>query len=139
MSKFVPATPEDCPTPYLHGDNGGPFRYCPNCTWIEPAQQTDGTDETVEVLLPLVTYLMDHHTDRYGGNHCIDVAVALLREADARLAAAQADTAERIAEAIEAEMVEDRAVGRVTVGGVTPWERCAALARSVGVPETELK
>lgn len=57
----------------------------------------------------------------------------------AAVAAAQADTAERIAEAIEAEMVEDRAVGRVTVGGVTPWERCAALARSVGVPETELK
>lgn len=58
-------------------------------------------------------------------------------ECAAAVAAAQADTAARIAAAIEAEMVEDRAVGRVTVGGVTPWERCAALARAVGVPGTE--
>lgn len=133
MSKFVPATPEDCPTPYLHGDNGGPFRYCPNCTWIEPAQQTDGTDETVEVLLPLVTYLMDHHTDRYGGNHCIDVAVALLREADARLAAAQAATAERIAKAIEAHQDQDYPGARTYL----TVRSAAAYARAVGVTGTE--
>lgn len=37
-------------------------------------------DETVDILLPLVTYLMDRHSERYGGRHCVDVALELLRE-----------------------------------------------------------
>lgn len=37
-------------------------------------------DETVDILLPLVTYLCDHHSERYGGRHCVDVALELLRE-----------------------------------------------------------
>lgn len=37
-------------------------------------------DETVEILQPLVTYLCDHHSERYGGRHCVDVALELLRE-----------------------------------------------------------
>jgi hypothetical protein len=28
-------TPEECPSPEVHGN---PFRYCPNCTWIEPSE-----------------------------------------------------------------------------------------------------
>lgn len=34
MSKSPIPVPKDCPNPELHGN---PFRYCPNCTWMEEA------------------------------------------------------------------------------------------------------
>lgn len=50
-----PVPPEQCPAPSVHSENGGPFRYCPNCTWTE----TPISDAAAEILRRFDSFNLD--------------------------------------------------------------------------------
>lgn len=40
----------ECPTPKIHSENGGPFRYCP-CGWMETTPARDPVSDATEAVL----------------------------------------------------------------------------------------